>query len=584
MDIRSFTRPRVRRATHLLVGLSTSLSLVAVPSVQRQLLAAPLAKEKPVNYAAQAKKLAAQVSSAGSDAARYRALLSVMKALQLGVSTAKGKVVARGSGKAGRQLSQYDFELQGIAKRLGADMDLAFPQYVSAIKTEITDNGAPLDTDLAGSALQAWAKGGSQRPMSSTSLYALLVLELGKHHKVPYDLSQSGRADGITIDALQEALIVTAVARSAIAGKARARISRPARYRARSVAHQTCFRYGPCSFTIPNPIDQFLDWREGVNLSACFGSRPLFTPVITHYGPSGHDGGGDPAGKELQFQTQVQFFCRSQDAVVTSGRITGTHIPPAGPLSGVSIAWKDNPALGGEALTDYGTAAGNPSATNSDGVATMTFKPKDELVPGIGVIKTARGQSVAAFIASSAMPRLPPRVARALDDYRSSFTSPASAEVSWSVSRHAPRGFKFDHAVWEVDERSVDPVFGVSTAAVTETWSGSICGTDPYTELSKTDTFWQFHTHIHEVYTGNDGQVTVTDQDSDGPFPVVKGLNQVVAGEAWQFTPGTSGNPQFDFTFVIPDPTEPGTTLTSPKIQHVTVPVTEDTSCPAPTP
>ena len=55
------------------------------------------------------------------------------------------------------------------------------------------------------SALQAWTKGARLRPRSSTSLYALLVLELGKRHRVPYDLSQDVPVDGITIDALQEA-------------------------------------------------------------------------------------------------------------------------------------------------------------------------------------------------------------------------------------------------------------------------------------------------------------------------------------------------------------------------------------------
>ena len=134
--------------TVLLVGLSVSLALGAMPSVHGHVLAAPRLQKKPVNDAAEARKLATQVFAAGNDAARYRAVLSVMKALRLRVYSAKGKLVVRGSGKAGQQLAQYDFELQGIASRLGADQGLALPQFVAAIRPEITNNGTPLDTTV----------------------------------------------------------------------------------------------------------------------------------------------------------------------------------------------------------------------------------------------------------------------------------------------------------------------------------------------------------------------------------------------------------------------------------------------------
>ena len=90
-----------------------SAAIVAVPEGGASTFETGSASKRPRSEAGLAKKLAARVTGARTPTARYRAILAVMRTLDVGVVTAKGKTVVRGGRP--HEFYLYDFEIKAMA-------------------------------------------------------------------------------------------------------------------------------------------------------------------------------------------------------------------------------------------------------------------------------------------------------------------------------------------------------------------------------------------------------------------------------------------------------------------------------------
>ena len=141
-----------------------------------------------------------------------------------------------------------------------------------------------------------------------------------------------------------------------------------------------------------------------------------------------------------------------------------------------------------------------------------------------------------------------------------SFTSPLDAEVSWAVSRHAPRGFKFDHAQFhESDSHFVNNVL----------WdiSGRVCGDDPYA------VDWSISEDATNTVEGHE-------------FPANTVFQQRIGRGGGRQDVGSGGDIRFE---LLPGPPAQmkitlgvWTGWQATAATTVLVPVTEDLSCPEP--
>src|SRR5438067_12799455 len=90
----------------------TAAAVLAISAVAGSTLAEGASTPTP---AALARQLAARVADARTNAARYQAVLDVMKALHVPVFTADGKQLSSGSRGLARDFNLYDFQLRTVA-------------------------------------------------------------------------------------------------------------------------------------------------------------------------------------------------------------------------------------------------------------------------------------------------------------------------------------------------------------------------------------------------------------------------------------------------------------------------------------
>ena len=100
-----------------MIRIPPLLAAVAAAAVLVSMSPGASARPQP-SQAALASTLARKVESAGTPAARYQALVAVMRALRIGVYTSAGKIVAGGAERSLADLYFYDFELRALAAGL----------------------------------------------------------------------------------------------------------------------------------------------------------------------------------------------------------------------------------------------------------------------------------------------------------------------------------------------------------------------------------------------------------------------------------------------------------------------------------
>jgi hypothetical protein len=347
-------------------------------------LPASTARAARPDYAAQAKRLAAGVERAGTPDARQRALRRVMRALHVGVYTGRGKALARGEERKGSGIWVYDFELDGLAVGLGrrrqfTSAELGQQLALAGIKGR---DGQPLSADALQRALPRGIAKARRARRVRKSLSALLFAELGR---------RAGRPAGgaaARFDPLQTWLLMTDI-RSRHKRRATGRASA----RAAQAAPRPCFPgddriadlLTTAGFLNEYVVGAFV--QAGLEHAITVGwlidiqpTRGVRQGGEAHYG---HVGPGD----ELQFQVGVQFLGDSSDLEVRCGPLMGLTFPKHGPIAGVPIKWDSLMVAGASNLARHGEITRRDDVTDSDGIATLSFRAKQELVAGIGPLR-----------------------------------------------------------------------------------------------------------------------------------------------------------------------------------------------------
>jgi len=130
-------------------------------------------------------------------------------------------------------------------------------------------------------------------------------------------------------------------------------------------------------------------------------------------------------------------------------------LPKSGLLAGEQVDWDY------AELSKYGTVTFDPAGgvTGLDGISTLVFKPRTEIVPDFGTVYTRTGQVTASGLSEGGLPVF------------------YNASQSWTVSYHKPRGFKFTMQPITFTNKAPDGTITVLPVNI----SGRVCGEDPYT-------------------------------------------------------------------------------------------------------
>jgi hypothetical protein len=422
------------------------------------------------SQAGTAKKLASRVAKAHSAKARYRAILTVMRTLSVGVFTPKGKPVVR----AGRphDIYLYDFEIKAMAAGLGRRQSTT----VDELAARLSDGGVKgLTSQALGKALQGGVRAAMKHPRSRTSLVPLLARELGRRHRPANDLAKVPIGK-LRFDPLQTFLVVADMAAGAdrAGGKQNRRASAaaggPCDLQALDVIKEL-MPFGKWTISLIKAIkDQakvgalLIDMIHGSVLAFSVGfTSTTPTAQASHYGPAGHE---SDAGKAFDFGVRLVMRDQLPEFVISCGPLLGMKFPNKGPLPGVTVAWKDESAFGAP-LDDHGTASfPKGRKTDSKGETVLHFDPKTEKVPGFGPVKHAANTKTAVALYQSAFGNLPGSIAQ--------FLTPKSASFAWNVGFHLPRGFKVAGMVHDND----CVMFGQPSCRVDV--DIHVCGDDPF--------------------------------------------------------------------------------------------------------
>src|SRR5690606_9749311 len=124
--------------------------------------------------------------------------------------------------------------------------------------------------------------------------------------------------------------------------------------------------------------DASLDAIHGMMLAYSVRVSELDDTLSTHYGPAGHEPG---AGGALHFRVKVEMLDDVGELLTQCGWLAGIQFPAKGPIPNVKMTWMDSGNLETHGALECGAGC---QKTGSDGVATLTFIPKDEAHPGEG--------------------------------------------------------------------------------------------------------------------------------------------------------------------------------------------------------
>jgi hypothetical protein len=500
--------------------------------------------ESTVSYGALAKRLAGRLIAAKTGSARYKAVLAVMKALHVGVYTSRGKPVVRGAERNLADFYLYKIQVSGLAGGMGHTPSGSISGLADSLASAgIRLGGSPITGESLRTALLAGVRAAAARPKSQFSLVPLLIRELGLRHRASYDLTRDVPETKLRLDALQsfllgEDFLVPFIRKSSFAdttsfarragGLLRSDRSQPAAADCSGLS-QPPQKIQAWLFLLLNKgatPAQIAQGRKAKAEAQTASLMDAFTVTgdtnsiqATHYGPPGHD---TNAGKELKIQLRVEFTpdsAKLSDYDIRCGWLKGTRFPKPGPVPNVSMNWKPGPI---QSLEQHGTVSYEPANTKTgrNGVATLIFKPKDEIVPGFGSVKN---EEVVVFAK--------PTLLRSIGHLPNSIDAGSPAELTGDaikVSWHAPRGFHvkgpYTFETSEDSEIAEDPAdASVHELLTTVDADLHICGDDPY-----------FHATAASMWTGT---VTVSVLDrSEGmssaapptalQLPIRKGVNQ----------------------------------------------------------
>jgi hypothetical protein len=357
-----------------------------------------------------ARRLAGKVMRAQTAPARYRALLTVMRALRVRVYSSSGKVLSRGGRDLPRSFHLYDLELQAMAQSMLRGDSRTLEEVAAMLAAMgVKNRGNAVRPKVLRRVLTAGVRSAARRRGNFKSMVPLLARELGRRHSQPIDLKRNVAANRVKLDALQTFLVLADVGLGL-----RRRTRKPAKA---SVSVPATAAAGPCTgdaATVATEVSGFGKWVVGTGAAALTGFNPIvvgglvtldtihgvmlesgvrvsaLSPQLVmgtvrgHYGPSGHDA---DAGTPMEFKIRVEMLDELPEHVIKCGPLIGMKFPKKGGIPGVTILWREGD------LAEHGTVAYRPTdkKTDVDGIATLVFTPKDETGLGIGTTMVERG-------------------------------------------------------------------------------------------------------------------------------------------------------------------------------------------------
>jgi hypothetical protein len=373
--------------------------------------------------------LVGRLQTAGDEAARTRAVMYIAQAISVGIYTRKGEPVVIGAERGPLDFYLYDFQVPLIARAQARGQYWSVAEMAELLTgMEIRPGDDPLPPQMLWDALKAAAEQALAQPSHPRSLLPLLLRELGLRQAVPYDLAAAASMDGVRFDALQNWLLLVALGRPLVsesppstpgsglvqlssgilrhAPHGSPRAAPPAAAAALAAGAggdpSWCTKMG---VTRPEDSRDINNWAlerflerignvgktivktaklSGVILDGVHGMILAYgvqvtTPdewLKTHYGH-------DADGAALHFRVKVEMLDDLGTVFVECGWIAAVEFPPAGPIAGVTVRWSE---AEGE-LRPHGTlACGTPctTVTAADGIATLVFRPRREVVAGRG--------------------------------------------------------------------------------------------------------------------------------------------------------------------------------------------------------
>lgn len=475
-------------------------SLVAIALVTSPAAAAPTARAsaRVPDQKALAERLVGSVTRARTPRARQRALLSLMRELDIAVITSAGKpLVTTPEPNFARRFQLYDVEVRALAAQLARRETATFADVATTLTRSglVLAPGKPFPADLLSESVAEAVKDALRRPRSERSLLPLVVRQLGLARGS--DLRRTAVAAGARLDALQAWLVAadvmipvlrtvpaasgrTSSVRGAGAQRARAAATADECARFTKAAEQLEERLGKDGAVKKWVADEAIGkigdkvgdklkrqgtrwairnlprwavrvaWRAGQAVAAgvvdgLHGSLLAFSVEVralkeslspTHWL---HQAGA--SGGELTFEVQVTMRDDLGKTAAKCGKLAGYDIPEKGGVPGVWVGWEQaqnalDPAHGTlECPTRLGGLCA--SKTGDGGVARVVFKPRKEALPGVGIEQERTGVVNGLAVYQGLGDNVLGTVAQ--------FLTPKYGGTRWFVRFHNPRGYKISY-------------------------------------------------------------------------------------------------------------------------------------------
>lgn len=451
----------------------------------------PPASARTPDQRAVAKRLIAGVKKARTPKAGYRALLGVMRELDIAVVTTAGRpLVATPEPGYARRFQLYDFELRALAAQLRRRQTAT----LADVATMLTRSGLSLapktafPAELLSESVAETARDALRRPRSERSLLPLLVRELGLARG--YDIARGMPGAKTPLDALQAWLVAADVTLPVLRLVPAGSAPRAGARAQASSATDECARYNEAAEKLQEKLGKDAEakqwvvdkavgaigdkvgdklkrqgtrwairnlprwavratYRTGQALAAgvvdgLHGSLLAFSVDVralhTSLGPT-HWLHATGESNDLTFEVQVIMRDDLGKTAAKCGKAAGYDIPEKGPVPGVWVGWEQvdealDPAQGRlECPTKLAGLCA--SQTGADGVARVVFKPRKESLPGVGTERDKTGvlNGIAAYqgLGGNVLGTI------------AQFVSPKYAGTRWFVLSHNPRGYKISY-------------------------------------------------------------------------------------------------------------------------------------------
>ena len=537
-----------------------------------------------------ANQLAATVLRARDDAARIHALMDVLAALNVGVYTGDGQQILGGAERGAGDFYLYDIEVHMMSEAIERGqtyglIDLAIQLTAMGLLPE----GHTLDPALVRQALLTVTQQAASDPANPGSLVPLLARQLGLAQG--YDLLVDTPLDTERFDPLSYFLLLSGVAIPLIddqlpieggmsnlvaesngilkSAKAETPCDPPSQFQGDAFKNTWGWSknfaelLGLVSDAVGS-VTAIIDAVHGAVLAFSVGVTALDDRLETHYGPSGHE---SDASQPITFRIKVEMRDELPRALIDCGWIAGTDFPPKGPIEDVSVHWFwDN--LDDHGQINCGNVCGQTpgnglaiDATGPDGIATMTFQPKDEVNPDEGWIDEEHGIVTGVALYQSKFGNL-------LGSY-AQYLTPKSGATRWVVKWHEVPGWDVEMKVtYNVKEHDSGNWYNWSTGTMTFTGritavgfgddneqsvfpastSGSGSGSYGYTHNPPVDCSWSgsWKWDQNAVLVLNREQLIVDFAFTLGWMPVNPGTSHPTSGDCeigWDQAISVAGHP-----------------------------------------